>query len=396
MSSSEVGRSPRFCIDLFAGAGGLSKGLETAGFTHVLAVEKSDMAGWTYYENFIRGKHGAPADDWTIFHYPAESPDEQKARLVRQIGLGLAVAGTAQVIDEMDAVRARIRSVREREGLKGEEVDLIAGGPPCQGFSLAGMRNPEDQRNQLPYEFLRFVHELKPRVVLIENVAGIKLAFSGKGKRKHGAAEAVLPQLVKALEDELGYKAQVWHVNARHFEVAQNRPRIMIAAIRLDLLTESGVATDEWEREWFSGLREPGRQSAMWTTEEAHVEPSQGVRMEPSGACAHREIPLREELDEIADTAVPARKPETPRRGPRSKPSRVSAEPRAAVAWLPHYRTLRPGGVAGKQGTTGQSLLHDHARERAGAGPVPARRARRPEAPEGRDEVLERCRSRSP
>jgi DNA (cytosine-5)-methyltransferase 1 len=291
MSSTGEGQTPRFCIDLFAGAGGLSLGLRQAGFTHVLAVEKSEMAAQTYYENLVRGRDGASDLSWSLFHPVVATDEAAEERLVRQIGRGLAVAGTADVLEHIDVVRSRIASVREAGGLAGQDLDLIAGGPPCQGFSLAGMRNPDDQRNRLPYEFLRFVEELCPKAVIIENVSGIGQAFKSKGQRS-----PVLHDLVLALE-QLGYQPQVWRLNARHFGVAQNRPRIMIAAVRADLLSAAGVDASLWPDQWTSALRSDTEQDQLW------VRPSQVV-FEPASACAASEVPVRDVIEDLRNTGT--------------------------------------------------------------------------------------------
>lgn len=292
MSSSGLGQPPRFCIDLFAGAGGLSRGLRDAGFHHVLAVEKSEMAAHTFYENIVRAHDGAPDIPWSAFHNDARDPTEQ---LRAQIAGGLAVAATADVLREMDCVRQRIEAVRGARGLSGTEVDLIAGGPPCQGFSLAGLRNPDDRRNSLPYEFLDFVTALMPKAVIVENVPGIGQAFRARGKK-----DSPLRDLLSALDD-YGYHPQVWRLNARHFGVAQNRPRIMIAALRTDLLERAGVDVGKWPHEWTSRLRSkatPGKheQSALWAEED--------IRLEPGDTCGVTEVPVSHVLEDLVTSGT--------------------------------------------------------------------------------------------
>ena len=203
-------------IDLFAGAGGLSLGLEAAGFRPVLAVERSPMAAETYFRNFIdRDSNG-----W-LRHLACPLPDQMRA--------GLAVAPTAEVLAE----RATLLDLA-RPG----ELDLLAGGPPCQGFSVAGQRDPNDRRNKLPLEFLQFVELLRPRAVLVENVVGFGISFSPRPE------DAALEQLRQALSAR-GYLAQILEVNAVNFGVAQDRPRIMIAAVRRDLLDGDVLRSQE-------------------------------------------------------------------------------------------------------------------------------------------------------
>src|SRR6056297_897523 len=131
------------CVDLFAGCGGLSLGLKQAGFKVELAVEKSPMAAETYYHNFIQ-----PVDDpeeWRSFHEDLSVEEQADAGLVvRELE---AVLGSARIISR----------------LREADIDLVAGGPPCQGFSLAGRRDPHDKRNRLPWQFLSFVALTNPK-----------------------------------------------------------------------------------------------------------------------------------------------------------------------------------------------------------------------------------------
>jgi DNA (cytosine-5)-methyltransferase 1 len=217
-------------VDLFSGAGGLSLGLESAGFKSLLAVERSPMAAQTYFENLLEGK----TQDWTTF---------QGGALDRQIRSGLAVASTSVVLENLTSVKAVVRS----------SPDLIAGGPPCQGFSLAGRRSSSDARNLLPWEFLRFVAELKPRIVLIENVPGIGYRFAPD------EPSAPLQQLAIALAD-LGYAPVVLDLDASHFGVPQRRPRTMLLGVKRALATQWGFG--RWKlgqplTRWRSGSADP-------------------------------------------------------------------------------------------------------------------------------------------
>ena len=120
-------------IDLFSGAGGLSEGLTEAGFHPLFANEIVNIYAVTYQQNHS-GTQVKTAD-----------------------------------IRSLDAEK-----VREELGLKRGELDLIAGGPPCQGFSInAPVRSKDDARNHLFREYLRFVDTFAPRFVLIENVPGL-------------------------------------------------------------------------------------------------------------------------------------------------------------------------------------------------------------------------------
>lgn len=205
-------------IDLFAGAGGLSLGLHAAGFDSLLGVEASPDAAQTYFRNF----RNASADAWM---------EHRHKPLREQILAGLAVARTSDVLSEIAAVR---------ELLAGGELDLLAGGPPCQGFSLAGLRNPADPRNALAYDFLAFVEHLKPRAVLIENVEGIGYRFGGTGDH------STLAQLERALQAvPPGYVTKILELNARDFGIAQHRPRVLVTALRSDLAQQFDSTSHE-------------------------------------------------------------------------------------------------------------------------------------------------------
>lgn len=126
-------------IDLFAGCGGLSLGLSQAGFSHMFAIEAHNDPFRTYQKNLIAGR--SYASTW-----PSWLP--QRANDIRQ------------VLCDYE---------RELIGLRGT-VDLVAGGPPCQGFSMNGRRDPDDPRSQMIDCYFQFVRAVQPKLVLLENV----------------------------------------------------------------------------------------------------------------------------------------------------------------------------------------------------------------------------------
>ncbi|MBD2429591.1 DNA cytosine methyltransferase [Phormidium sp. FACHB-1136] len=141
-------------IDLFAGAGGLSCGLEMAGFQAILANELVDQYAETYRKN---------------------NPDVS------------LIIGDVRKVCELD--------LKQKLNLKTGELDLLAGGPPCQGFSVnAPVRTLDDERNHLFKDFLRVAAVLQPKAILIENVTGI--VQLGKG--------TVVEQIYNVLQS-LGY-----------------------------------------------------------------------------------------------------------------------------------------------------------------------------------------------
>lgn len=217
-------------IDLFAGCGGLSLGLEKAGFELELAVEKSDMAAETFYHNLIERISDDAA--WKKFSSDKTSVADQAAKK-------LVVKELRQVLDCPSLIKA----------LKQKNIDLVAGGPPCQGFSLAGRRNPNDIRNELPWQFLEFVEKIRPKAVVIENVSGIQQNFV-----KHNQ-DAPFEQLRMALsETGQGYVVQPIFLNAMHFGVPQHRPRVMLLGLRKDVAKALKItATEEtWKSDFDS------------------------------------------------------------------------------------------------------------------------------------------------
>jgi len=196
-------------IDLFAGCGGLSLGIENAGFELALALEKSPMACETFYHNFIKPLNNK--EEWAKY---CAKP------LIEQVKEKLVVNELKTVLDNPEAM----------EYLRKLDIDLVAGGPPCQGFSMAGRRNPKDARNQLPWQFMEFIEKVNPKAVIMENVVGITRDFSKENEK------APFNQLKETLENlGEGYFVQPVQLNAMHFGVPEHRPRMMLLGIRKDI-----------------------------------------------------------------------------------------------------------------------------------------------------------------
>ena len=140
-------------IDLFSGCGGFSLGLGNAGWQGIFAVEKDEMAFETFKHNLIDG-------NYKHFDWPKWLP--QKATTIQTLLKNYKV---------------------ELTSLSGK-VDLIAGGPPCQGFSLAGRRDPNDQRNNLSNQYIKMVKLISPKYIVLENVRGFNATFKdAKGQK---------------------------------------------------------------------------------------------------------------------------------------------------------------------------------------------------------------------
>jgi Alw26I/Eco31I/Esp3I family type II restriction m6 adenine DNA methyltransferase len=179
------------CVDLFAGAGGLSLGLELAGVEVVAASDNDPRAAATYSFNRACESVADPTSHDTLF-------------------LELDLSHEAARLQLAAAVK---------EKLSGRHLDLLVGGPPCQGFSHAGWRLPADTRNDLAAAFLELAELLAPTVVVLENVDGL-LSY-GKGQ--------VVRELLAAMR-ELGYDTgdSPWLLNAECYGVPQMRRRVFL------------------------------------------------------------------------------------------------------------------------------------------------------------------------
>jgi DNA (cytosine-5)-methyltransferase 1 len=182
-------------IDAFAGCGGLSLGLLRAGWRGHFAIEKDAFAFDTLKTNLVSpgARHRYDWPDW-LEQKPSKIED-----LMEEHGEQLAA-------------------------LKGQ-VDLLAGGPPCQGFSIAGRRRRGDPRNKLVDRYLEFVELVVPKMVLVENVRGITYDFVGDDDtRTNFAAELVsrLGMLYHVFTDT---------ITCSLFGVPQQRPRFFLVGL---------------------------------------------------------------------------------------------------------------------------------------------------------------------
>lgn len=190
------------CIDLFAGCGGLSLGLKEAGWSGIFAIERDPMAFETLSQNFL--VQNAPYASFSEWPEWLEKKNHDIVTLLKD-----------------DSVRSHLRSLRSA-------VTLMAGGPPCQGFSVGGRRDGADERNSLVYQMLDMVGLVRPRVVLIENVEGIARRFVARpGEASTSVADAVIKQL-----SEMGYTSAFNVLDASRFGVPQSRRRVVIIGIK--------------------------------------------------------------------------------------------------------------------------------------------------------------------
>jgi DNA (cytosine-5)-methyltransferase 1 len=170
-------------ISLFAGGGGSSLGYSMAGFRELLVVEWDENAVETLRLNF-------PAVP--IYHG--------------------------------DIVKLSVEECLRLAGIEPGELDVLDGSPPCQGFSTAGKRQLDDERNSLFREYVRLLRGLQPRAFVMENVSGLV-----KGKMRLAFAE-ILRELKTS-----GYRVKVRLLNAMFFNVPQSRQRLIFVGTRENL-----------------------------------------------------------------------------------------------------------------------------------------------------------------
>lgn len=166
-------------IDLFCGCGGLSYGFQQAGFKILLGIDNDKKA----LETFERNHNGAKTicGDITKINYDSD--------IIQLLG--------------------------------DQKIDVIIGGPPCQGMSISGLRKLDDPRNKLYLSYIRLVEEIKPEAVVIENVPGLVSLFDGQIK----------DSIIEKFEN-MGYKIQYKIMCASDYGVPQNRRRVVFVGVK--------------------------------------------------------------------------------------------------------------------------------------------------------------------
>lgn len=168
-------------LDLFSGVGGLSYGFEQAGFKILAALDYKPEAVETYRYNH---------------------PDTKV--ILRNIR------------------KTTVNQILTQTNTTVNDIDVIIGGPPCEGFSTVGYRRPEDPRNSLFYEFARFVEEVHPKAFVIENVVGLLSMNQGK----------IIKQVLDFITIELRYQPTLQVLNAIDYGIPQLRKRVFIVALK--------------------------------------------------------------------------------------------------------------------------------------------------------------------
>ena len=228
------GRRVLTAIDLFAGAGGFSLGLHRAGFDVVLANEYSVDAEWTYRHNVL--------GDTPEGVFP-ERPDDPSPRARK----AYRAEARRQMLKDREALpqdfERHMRGGDVREALpdrwlttwskrRPADVDLLVASPPCQGFSCAGKAYPDDERNLLVHEAIRVIGVVQPRIAILENVPGML-------ERHADLIQEIGLGLFSQLRTRPGYYVYAEIVHGEPLGVPQTRRRLLIVAVRRDLVHPS-------------------------------------------------------------------------------------------------------------------------------------------------------------
>lgn len=124
-------------------------------------------------------------------------------------------------------------------------VDVVVGGPPCQGFSFSGRRDASDPRNRMLYEFVKSVDSVRPRFALVENVLGLNAVMSGRRAKTKKVYTINFGARLRDQLSRIGYFAVSFIVNAEDCGVPQRRHRLITIAIRHDLIAKDSVPNIE-------------------------------------------------------------------------------------------------------------------------------------------------------
>lgn len=179
-------------IDIFAGCGGLSLGLFNSGWKGVFAIEKNADAFSTLEYNLINSKEHFQWVDWL----------EKKNHDINEV---------------------LVTYKKQLENLSGT-IPLVVGGPPCQGFSMAGQRQKNDVRNKLVHSYIEFIKIIKPKYLFFENVHGFTVGFKNKKNEKTKPMSVYIVEQLK----KMGYNIHCEVIDISEYGVPQKRKRFIL------------------------------------------------------------------------------------------------------------------------------------------------------------------------
>lgn len=215
-------------VDIFSGCGGMSLGLHNSGWKGLFAIEKNAMAFETLKFNLIDKKNHFDWPEWL----------EKK---------------------EYDINEFLENYKQDLENLNGK-VELVVGGPPCQGFSLAGRRIENDNRNMLVKSYIKFIRAVMPKVLVFENVRGFSVGFKISNSNKRGVAYS---DIVKEELENLGYNVEGVLVDFSKFGVPQKRMRYIIIGTLKGEAKDIFKALEEYREEFYKKKKLPFREITL-------------------------------------------------------------------------------------------------------------------------------------
>lgn len=186
-------------IDIFAGCGGLSLGLYNAGWNGLFAIEKNTDAFQTLKFNLIEKKKHFTWVEWL----------EQSNHDINEV----------------------IKNNKEELQKLHGKIPLVVGGPPCQGFSMAGQRRKNDARNKLVHSYIDFIKLVKPECLFFENVHGFTVGFKNKNNNKSKPMSCYIEEELK----KLGYNVHSKVLDMSEYGIPQKRKRfILLGSLNYD------------------------------------------------------------------------------------------------------------------------------------------------------------------
>ncbi|WP_312813770.1 DNA cytosine methyltransferase [Sedimentibacter sp.] len=211
-------------LDLFSGAGGLSRGFLDAGFNVILGVDNDEMALKTFAEN-----HGNTATmKLDLFNH-----------------------------NNLNEITKYLIS-------KGVTIDVLVGGPPCQGFSISGEMKEDDERNMLYTAMVELAKKIKPKFVVLENVMGMIKLYDGKGAKR----------VIKGFE-EIGYKMKAEQLYAPDFGIPQIRRRVFFVGTlddKIDFKYPKPTYTEETYISCEQAISDlPSLEDGVWSDEQEYT-----------------------------------------------------------------------------------------------------------------------------
>ncbi len=314
-------------IELFAGCGGLNLGLSKAGFNLTLANELSAMAAESFAFNFFNENleqlakaNEKPSHTYWIksqfndlgkrlrenpFSYPDENSEGYSNLPSNWEELkGKLLVGNIIHLNQLLDKNPKLVDLLRTDFGQSSSLDLVSGGPPCQSFSLAGLRKRDCDKNTLPWEFAKFVKHTQPKIALLENVIGILRPFKDdNGNSFHAWFE------VSKVFASIGYIPLCLLVNAKLAGIPQNRPRFILIAIHHEhyqtikhTLNDKSKALFEKPEHFFNQINSVGENSVTlsdldFIDAEKNTNAYKGTFLEP--LVSEKEVTVKETLDDL-------------------------------------------------------------------------------------------------